>query len=241
VAQSNAINLPGLTGKSEHVTVNLPSAGTWRVKVGSSLPVGTAQAFSGVLQLGRVSYRPMNDIQSLNANVRNDILQNVRSFAMSPIGSKFRPAASVSRADLATALVFGARVPQYLPAAATYSDVHDNFTMSVVESAQTNPDGALFTDVSPGGRFRPNEDVTRLAAAIALVRAAGLRSDAEASTLAPLSFLDASNIPAELRGYVSVAVSKGLLSSGVLFQPQNSVSRAELAHAIAVIQTRATQ
>ena len=241
VAQSNAINLPGLTGKSERVTLNLPSSGVWRVKVTNSLPLGTSQAFSGVLTVGRARYGPMHDIQSLSANLRSEILQNVRSFAMWPVGGKFRPGFSVSRADLATALVLGARIPQYLPAVATYSDVHDNLTMSFVESAQANPSDPLFIDAPAGGRFRPNDSVTRLAAAIALVRAAGLRSEAEAATLAPLSFLDASSVPAELRGYVSVAVSRGLLSSGVLFQPQNPLSRAELAHAIALIQTRATQ
>lgn len=239
VAQSNAINLPGLTGRSERVNVHLPSAGTWRVKVANSLPLGTAQSFNGVLQLGRAQYGRMNDVQSLNASVRNDIYQSVRSFAMWPMGSKFRGGSAVTRADMAAALVLGARIPQYLPATASYSDVRDNFTMSFVESAQANPDGALFIDTSSGS-FRPNDNVTRLAAVVALVRAAGLRSEAEGMNL-PLTFLDAATIPAELRGYVSVAVSKGLLSSGLLFQPQNSVSRAELAHAIAVIQTRATQ
>lgn len=238
--QSNTLNLPGIGGKSERVSLNLPSAGIWRVKVTNALPLGTAQGFSGVLSVGRAYYRSMTDIQNLNVSTRGDILQNIRSFAMSPIGAKFRPTFTVTRADLAKALVLGGRVPQYLPALPTYSDVRDNLTMSFVESAQANPDGALFVDVAAGGRFRPNDNVTRLAAAVALVRAAGLRSEAEA-TFAPLSFLDASTIPADLRGYVSVAVSKGLLSSGVLFQPQNSVSRSELAHAVAVIENRATQ
>ena len=238
--QSNALNLPGIGGKSERVALNLPAAGVWRVKVTNTLPLGTAQAFSGVLSVGRAYYRTMTDIQNLNVSTRGDILQNIRSFAMSPIGAKFRPTFTATRADLSKALVLGARVPQYLPAIPTYSDVRDNLTMSFVESAQANPDGALFVDVTAGGPFRPNDNVTRLAAAVALVRAAGLRSEAEA-TFSPLSFLDASTIPAELRGYVSVAVSKGLLSSGVLFQPQNSVSRSELAHAVAVIQNRATQ
>ncbi|HEX7294177.1 MAG TPA: S8 family serine peptidase, partial [Pyrinomonadaceae bacterium] len=239
-AQSNALNLPGINGRSERVSLNLPSAGTWRIKVTNALPIGTPQAFSGVFTGGRAHYSPMDDIQSLNANLRSDILQNVRSFAMWPLGAKFRPAVTVTRADLAAALFLGSRIPQYLPALATYSDVRDKLTMSFVESAQANPAGPLFVDVSAGGKFRPNENVTRLAAAVALVRAAGLRSEAE-TAVAPLSFLDSVSIPAELRGYVSVAVSKGLLSSGGLFQPQNTVSRAELAHAIAVIENRAIQ
>lgn len=238
--ESNTLNLAGLGGKSERVALNLPAAGVWRIKVTNSLPLGTAQGFSGVLSVGRAYYRTMTDIQNLSASMRADILQNIRSFAMSPIGANFRPTFTVTRADLAKALVLGARVPQYLPALPTYSDVRDNLTMSFVESAQANPGGSLFVDVSTGGKFRPNDNVTRLAAAVALVRASGLRSEAE-GTLAPLSFLDASTIPTELRGYVSVAVSKGFLSSGALFEPQNSLSRSELAHAIAVVENRATQ
>ena len=83
------------------------------------------------------------------------------------------------------------------------------------------------------------EGVTRLVAAVALVRAAGLRSEAEAKANTPLSFLDALMIPAELRGYVSVAVSKGFIQADTLFLPQNSFTRGELAHALALIQNRA--
>lgn len=241
-AQSNAINLPGLTGKTERVTLSLPGAGSWRVKVRNSLgAVGTPQSFNGVLQVGRARYGQINDTQSLSPSLRNDIYQNVRSFAMWPTGTKFRPDSSVTRAGLATALVLGARVPQYLPSSATYSDVRDTSTMSFVESAQASPSGSLFLDVVPGGRFRPDENVTRLSAAVAFVRAAGLRSEAEAKTNTLLGFLDALTIPSELRGYVAVAVSRGFLQADTYFRPQNSVSRAELARAIAVLENRAVQ
>jgi len=113
--------------------------------------------------------------------------------------------------------------------------------MSFVESAQVSPTGSLFTDVSAGGRFRPDDPATRLAAAVALVRAAGLRQEAEAKTNAPLSFLDALTIPAELRGYVYVAVTKGFIQSDTLFRPQTAFTRAELAHAIGLIQNRAME
>ena len=242
-AQSNALNLPGLTGKSERVTLNLPGAGTWRVKVRNSLGIiGTPQSFSGLLQVGRAQYGQINDTQSLSAGLRNDVYQNVRSFSMWPTGNKFRPDSSVTRAGLATALVLGARVPQYLPATPSYSDVRDYSTMWFVESAQALPAGSLFTDVVPGGKFRPNDNVTRLTAAIAMVRAAGLRSEAEAKANTLLPFLDGWTIPSGLRGYVSVALSKGFLQSDSLFfRPQNPVSRAELARAIAVLQNRAIQ
>jgi len=145
------------------------------------------------------------------------------------------------RADFAAALVLGARVPQYLPGSPTYQDVHDALTMSYVESAQASPTGALFTDVNAAGRFRPAEAVTRLVAAIALVRAAGLREEAEAKANLPLAFLDAATIPGDLRGYVSVAVSRGFIQSDTLFRPQGAFTRGELAHAVAVIQNNAVR
>jgi hypothetical protein len=55
-----------------------------------------------------------------------------------------------------------------------------------------------------------------------------------------LAFLDASGIPNELKGYVSVAVSKGLLQADSSFRPQGAFTRADLAHAIAVIESLAT-
>ena len=240
-AQSNSINLPGLTGKSERVVLNLPAAGTWRIRVKNGSITGLAQSFSGAVQFNRVNYGHLSDAGLQNVSLRTDVNQILRSFSMWPIGSKFRPEFIASRADLASALVLGARMPQYLPSAPSYQDVRDLPTLSFVETAQASPSGALFTDVLKGGKFRPTEGVTRLVATVALVRAAGLKNEAEAKANTPLSYLDAQTIPAELRGYVSVAVSKGLIQADTSFRPQGSFTRGELAHAIALIQNRAVQ
>ena len=241
-AQSNAVNLPGLTGKSERVVLNLPAGGSWRIRVRNTFGIlGTSQPFSGVLQIGRARYARISDADYLNPDLRSDVYQDIRSLALWPIGSKFRPDYPVSRSDLATALVLGARVPQYLPGIPSYQDARDNPTMSFVESAQASPTGSLFVDVTPGGRFRPNDTASRLTAAVALVRAGGLRSEAEARSNMPLAFLDAASIPAEFRGYVSVAVSRGLIQGDTLFRPQNAFTRADLAHAIAVLENQSIQ
>src|SRR4030095_3823011 len=65
-AQSNSINLPGLTGKVERVVLNLPTAGTWRIRVRNTLGIGTAQAFSGIVQVNRVSYGSLADANLMN-------------------------------------------------------------------------------------------------------------------------------------------------------------------------------
>ena len=239
--ESNSPNLPGLTGKQERVSLITPAAGAWRVNVRNTLGlIGTMQSFSGVLSISRANFSPLNDIAHLSSDRRQDIYQSIRTFTMWPSGRRFRPDAAVLRSELATTLMLGARVPQYLAGQPLYQDVRDSTTRLFVESVQTSPTGQLFVDVS-GGLFRPGDSVTRLAAAIALVRAAGLRADAEATAGQPLAFLDAASIPSQYRGYVSVAVSRGLLQSDTLFRPQAALTRAELAHAIAVIERRAVE
>jgi serine protease AprX len=241
-AQSNTLNLPGLTGKRESVSLTIPAAGNVKISVRNTLgALGTPQQFYGVVEVARVRYARMSDVDSSSPSLREDIYQSLRSFSMWPIGSRFRADFGVSRADLATAMVLSARVPQYLPGQSSYKDVRDTSTMLFVESVQASPTGALFTDAIKGGSFRPNDAVTRLTAAVALVRAAGLRSEAEAKAGSPLVFLDTSGIPSELRGYISVAVSNGLLQSDSTFRPNGAFTRADLAHAIGVIQKRAAE
>ena len=64
------------------------------------------------------------------------------------------------------------------------------------------------------------------------LRRAGLRRQAESGTYA-LTYTDAASIPANLRGYVAVAVQNGLImTSGTTFNPQGSFTRLDLAHAM---------
>lgn len=239
----NTINLPGLTGKRERDVVNQPASGAWSLRARHTIGLlATPQPFSGALEVTRVEYSPMLDVNGLSATQRAEIYQNLRSFVMWPFAQHFRPNFTVSRLDLATALVLGGRVPQYLPGQPRYTDVRDAATMIMVESAQAAPGGALFPDAFPGGHFDPNTRATRLAAAIALVRAAGLRSEAEAQAGSTLPFLDFLLIPAAQRGYVKVALARGLLNvSGAYFYPQASLTRAELSHAMVTIAGMAGQ
>ena len=170
-----------------------------------------------MLEVTRATYAALDDLASLSPSLQGDVYQGLRTFTMWPIGSRFGADTGVSRAELAAAMVRSGRVPQYLPGQSAYADVKDASTMLFVESAQASPGGPLFIDTANGGLFRPLDNVNRLAAAVALVRAAGLRSEAEAKAGSLLGYSDAWNIPSELRGYVSVAVSKGLLQADTTF------------------------
>jgi hypothetical protein len=244
-ADENDINLPGLTGKRERAVLSAPPAGVWRMTVKNTLGglALTPQQFTGVLEVARAEYAPVKDISALGATERAAVYQNIRSFVMSPTGQKFRPAQAVTRGELAEALVLGGRVPQYVPAAASYRDVRSAATMLFVESVQHAPQGALFPDVERGGAFSPNDAAGRLAAAVALVRAAGLQAEAESAHSLPLTMLfDASLIPSALRGYVRVAISRGLLSAvNSNFRPQAPLTRLELAQAMVAMQKLQTQ
>jgi serine protease AprX len=240
-SQSNSINLPGLTGKRERVVISTPSAGSWQANVVNTLGVGTgAQQYVGVLEVSRANYASMSDVSGLNQTLRNDIYQSLRTYTMWPMGNKFRSDFAITRADLATSLVLGGRVPQYLPGQPSFSDARDSATIPFVESVQAAPGGPLFINTPAGGRFRPYDSVDRLTAAVALIRAAGLRAQAESQST-PLAVLDALSIPSNLRGYVSLAMSKGILTSGNYFYPQRPLTRGELAHAMAALQRLAMQ
>jgi serine protease AprX len=242
-AESNTINLTGLTGRRERTVVSVPVAGKWRVGVTNTLgAAGTPQQFSGVLEVTRAQYAPLLDLSSLSAASRDEVYRNFRSLVMSPIGGNFRPRFAVTRSDLAAALVTGAHVPQYLPGQSSYLDMRDALTMIFVESAQKAPGGALFPDAVRSGRFRPDVPVSRLEAAIALVRAAGLQSEAQTKTGSPLAITDALAIPVSLRGYVVVAMERRLLTKiGTEFRPQSAMTRGELAHAMVVVQKIETE
>jgi serine protease AprX len=244
-ADKNDINVPAVTGNRERAVLFEPAPGAWRVQVRNTLGglAAIPQQFAGVLEVGRAEYAPVKDIGTLSAAQRAAVYQNIRSFVMSPTGQKFRPTQSVTRGELAEALVLGARVPQYVPAAASYRDVRDAATRLFVESAQYAPQGALFSDVERGGSFSPNNAVGRLTAAVALVRAAGLQAEAESAQGLPLTTIfDASLIPSAMRGYVSVAISRGLLStSNSNFRPQATLTRLELAQAMVAMQRLQTQ
>lgn len=232
-AQDTDTLSPGLTGGRKSVAVRMPASGAWKARVTGAL--GAPQSYRGLIQLTRVQYSPLKDLSDLGSSSRDEILQVMRTFVMSPMGSRFRPDFTVSRVDLAETLVRGGCAPQYLPPLSHYPDVRDAATRLFVESVQAAPNGPFIYNATNGERFLPDDRLDRLTAAVALVRAAGLRSEAEAKSGIQLPYLDSLSIPSQLRGYVATAITHGLLSADTLFRPQSSLTRGELAHAMVTI------
>ena len=241
-AESNYVNLPGVTGKRERTVLTKPQAGTWHARVSHSIGLtATRQDFTGVFEIGRVEYAPISDIGVYaGTQTFEEIRQVLRTYVMLPDGNLFRPNATATRAELAQALILGGRAPLYVAAQPLYADVTDPWLRSYIESAQKAPTGSFFPIAQTSGGFNPNGRVDRLTAAIALVRAAGLEAEAQAIRYEPMSYVDARQIPAQWRGHAALAARYGFVpvTSDTLFGPQKLVSRVQLARAMVIIAER---
>jgi serine protease AprX len=232
IGESNYLNLPGLTGRYEKIVLRNPSSQTLRAAVQHTAGIGTAQNVLGSMEITRIEYPNLKDLDGLSPQAVEDAEKSLLANIVLPLGSNFRPGSPVSRADLSEALLRAGLAPQYVAASPIFTDVRDCTTRSSVESVQSHPSGRLIYDAPNGGRFYPNESATKLAAVIALVRAANLEGLAANSTL-PLTVTDASAIPAAWRGHVAVALQKGLISlDGNKFNPFRAITRIELAKAL---------
>ena len=229
---SNNVNLPGLNGRREQVFIDNAKGNVLQANVSNSFGMGSSQNFFGVVETTRVEYGKLKDLQSLSPQNQAVAHQSLSRFLLLPEGNNFRCNAFVSRADLAAAFIRAGLVPQYIAAKPLYSDVRDLTTRSVVESVQSNLNGKLILD-SADGKFYPHDAVSKLASAVAFVKAANLESAAAASTL-PLTVADAYSIPSQWRGYVALALQKGWLKldNNNNFKPNRAITRIELAQAI---------
>jgi hypothetical protein len=189
----------------------------------------------GVVELTQVRYPDLVDLTSLTTDDLTQAEISMLANLVLPQGRRYRPTSAVSRSDMAEVFVRGGCVPEYLAGSAMFSDVRDLTTRNSVESAQSNPGGKLFFDAVAGGRFNPNDPATKLVAAVAYVRAAGLTSEVSTATL-PAGMTDALSIPSEWRGYVAVALRHGFIAlDGNSFDPGRATTRLELARAMNAI------
>ena len=232
VAESNYLNLPGLTGRREEISLRNPENQVFRSAVQHSLNIGTAQNVYGAVEITRVAYPVLSDLNSLSPEMLAEAEKSLLANIMLPEGRMFRPNSPVARGELATVFVRSGLVSQYLAANPLFADVRDMWTRNAVESVQSNPNGKLFYDTTSGNRFYPNNSASRFVAAIAFVKAANLDALAASSSLPPM-VTDNLAIPAQWRGYVAVALQRGYVTlDGNQFNPNRSITRFELARAV---------
>lgn len=247
--------------------VNFPAAGTWYVEARgvrgtSAAPVTSPQAVAppgpvdGVISQSR---NVLPNIPDIIGHPRRGVIEQAigRRLIDTFSDGTFRPDATVTRESLARTLQANAMVRQALGANPKFSDVSGDLGR-FAEALTTR--GSSFRDFdfvatgmigSTGTTFNPGGTVNRLDLAVAFVKALG--HDAAARALANSTVTSGGNalsdnpqIPASLRGYVQIALNKGLFKAfpaevrqiapgqfivvpGPRFEPATTVDRADFA------------
>jgi hypothetical protein len=88
----------------------------------------------------------MLDQSSLSPDQAVQVEKSLLANLMLPEGQKFRPYAAVNRLELAEALMRAGLVPQYMAAAAMFTDVRDTYSRNVVESTPRAGSSVLTTE-----------------------------------------------------------------------------------------------
>ena len=271
---SSGIALPILDGNTREVVVKNPVAGNWVVEVRGVRGLATAPnaslPTSGLALPGPVdititqqqfTLAPIADIQGHTAQAQIETALKNRMMDTFSDGT-FRPDVNVTREDFLLSLYLNTAMRQTLAATPKFNDVSDQ-TAAMAEAATANGSTLRDFNFTPAGmmsasgsNFNPADKIKRLDLAVALVRALGLDSEAKAkagSTVTvvnngqTLSLADNATIPAALRGYVQLALDKGILQAyftmeqGPLdlfptlkarVQPNDPVTRAWLAYGL---------
>lgn len=237
---SSGIAIPILDAPNREVVVNNPLPGTWRLEVRGvrglaalpevSLPTSGA-ALPGPVD-GTITQRVHNlpavaDIQGDPAQAEIEFVLKNRMMDVLSDGL-FHPASKVSRADFAQSLVFNTALRQSLAASPLYTDVTGSLA-AIAEAVTADGSTLRDYDFTPSGMiesqsssFSPSDAVLRIELAVALVKALGLDAEAQARAGSDVTATfngttvvvsDQAAIPAALRGYVQLALDKGILNA----------------------------
>src|SRR6185436_6827293 len=218
VGSADTINLSGFFGAREGVKLEFPGPGTYTATISGGV-AGFAQPAdqSFTLTVNNYTYDPaqIGDLGGLDAATRLKALRLIYDRVMLANGNQFRPDDALTRIELGRALMFSTHVMQYVPNSLSFNDVEVN-TPDQLIAESLKREGVMGADT--GISFGPNTQVNRLEAAVAVVR--GLRLDAQARALANTdvksggqTVIDNAQIPGALRGYVQLALDKGVLQA----------------------------
>ncbi|MEH7383278.1 S8 family serine peptidase [Bacillus sp. JJ1533] len=252
------------------VSVGSPIAGKWKVEIRglrgateNPIGIGLPETVKGTLAFSKVSgYTGLSDIKGHAAAGAIQFGVNERLFDGYSNGT-FKPDAELTRKDLAKYLVMGGEIRQALPPSASFSDVaaaDTPFVEAVVAKGAAFRDGKQVQKgvmlPKTNGKFAPKDSVTRSELAYSLVQTLGLQAKAEELGTGDITVQykdervkieDAGHIPAELRGYVQLALDLNILNAKfsvsqgpfdlkpkvtATFSPTEKVTRGEFAVAM---------
>lgn len=268
VNYSTAIDVPVIGSAARQIVVQNPEAGTWTLEVRgartlaaapqASLPVSAAAPGPVDGSVSQIKYILPNiaDITGHPLFEQIDLAIKNRVIDVNADGS-FTPNQIVSRADFARSLALNTSLRQVAGATAKFTDVSGDLgriAEALTAKGSTNrdfnfaPNGLL---AATGSTFNPNGNISRVDLAVAFIRALGHDDAARALansnvTINGATVSDNQQIPGALRGYVQLAINKGLLETyeasvtqlpngqfvvlpGPRVEPNNTVTRAVLA------------
>ncbi len=267
VRYSTAIDLPVIGSLVREIVVQNPEAGTWVLEVRgagglTAVPVGspTQLALPGTVDgtVTQIKYILPTTADISGHGDRTAIEAAIKSRLIDTFADgTFRPDAIVSRADFARTLVSNTSLRQTAGATAKFTDVSGDLA-KIAEAVTANgstlrdfnfvPKGLL---TATGTSFNLNGTVNRLDMAVAFVRALGHDAEARALANSNVTFngatlSDNAQIPANLRGYVQIAINDGLFEAfpaevrnlgsgqfivlpGPRFEPNTTLTRGKLA------------
>jgi serine protease AprX len=263
---SSGVALPVLDAPSREVVVKNPVAGPWWLEArgirGLAVLPEVALPLSGLALPGPVDgsitqqvllLPPIPDIANDPARAEIEFVLKNRMLDVLSDGL-FHPSRTVTRGDFAQALVFDTALRQSLANTAQYTDVagpQEAIAEAVTANGSTLRDDnfaptGMMTAAAPA--FAAGSAITRLDLAVALVKALGLDAAAQAKAGADVTATangqavtvsDQAAIPAALRGYMQIALDRGILSASfttsplaATVQPTGAVTRSSLAFAL---------
>ncbi|HXG92760.1 MAG TPA: S8 family serine peptidase [Blastocatellia bacterium] len=242
VTSNTQTQLAGSAFKKAGVTVTDPASGRWMITVtNTSDPVrGSSQKFNGAIEIIRATYS-MTGLDGLSPSQQQAIKRVLRAGIMTVQSNNFGGGTKATRLEAARAVMLaaGARVPQYLPYAPTFTDVANDASAVFVESVTHSRRGDLFA--TSGTSFNPQAAISRLTVAAAMVKVLWSDDEIQAASVSNPGLADWDLIPLASRGFVSLAVSSGLFRPDAqgYFRPNDSITRLELALAAAALQQAA--
>ena len=228
VATSNQTNGPVLFARTEGVDVRQPVAGRWTATVVTASSV-LGSHYSLADESYQANYRIL-DLVSPSSQKALEALVRARVFQSS---QRLDGTESVSRIEMARAFTAWGQ-PLIFPDAESFMDIRDHADQLVAESVAGSATLGPNLFVGIGNRFRGSTSVSRIEFCRAIVRFAGLEALAVARSGANILAADARFLSNTDRGYVSVALEYGFISTNSsMLNPNGDLTSGDLASAFA--------
>ncbi|MCA0988643.1 S8 family serine peptidase [Guptibacillus algicola] len=209
------------------VQVTAPQPGTWTVELQGLNGLALPESIDGELTFKKATgFSGLYDIaghpaeEAIKAGVSERLLDSDNK-------GNYKPDNNLKRMDLAEFLTMGAGVVQTLPVENSLTDVR---AKDLAYAEAVTATGAALKDIeqddagvmlSDNGKFNPKGTVSRADLAYSLVQSLGLEDEANAVN-EPLTveyqgeriqLTDASDVPAELKGHVQLALDLNILNA----------------------------